>query len=146
MPRAVAMQNTPIEEIGDRGKADMRMGPHVHAVPSDELHRAEVVEEDERTDHLALAVRQGRRTSNPPRSRARGTMTSSRASQDFLSPRIGSFEGSQLIAALLWLGDWPCPCLRTRPARPVRDQPRAKSSALWPAPVKATPRGRLPRP
>src|SRR5689334_3792473 len=39
-----------------------------------------------------------RRTSNPsPRSRVRGTMTSSSASQDLGSPSTGSLEGSQLM-------------------------------------------------
>src|ERR1700684_3533549 len=39
-----------------------------------------------------------RRTSNPsPRSRVRGTMTSSSASQEAGSPRIGSLEGCQLM-------------------------------------------------
>src|SRR5258707_4600312 len=39
-----------------------------------------------------------RRTSKPsPRSRVRGTITSSSASQDCGSPRIGSLSGSQLI-------------------------------------------------
>src|SRR5712672_3500713 len=39
-----------------------------------------------------------RRTSKPsPRSRVRGTMTSSSASQDMGSPSTGSLEGSQLM-------------------------------------------------
>src|SRR5258708_19226375 len=42
-----------------------------------------------------------RRTENPsPRSRTRGTMTSSSASQDRLSPSTGSVEGIQLMAVL----------------------------------------------
>src|SRR5262249_54145196 len=42
-----------------------------------------------------------RRTEKPsPRSRTRGTMTSSSASQDRLSPSTGSADGSQLIAFL----------------------------------------------
>src|SRR3954468_16858507 len=42
-----------------------------------------------------------RRTSNPsPRSRVRGTMTSSSASQDLGSPSTGSLEGSQLMRFL----------------------------------------------
>ena len=56
---AVAMHDAAVEQIGDGGKPDMRMRPHVHALPGDELHRAHLVEEDERADHLALAVRQG---------------------------------------------------------------------------------------
>src|SRR5258708_28720960 len=36
----------------------MRMRPYVHALAGDELHRPEMIEEDEGADHLALAVRQ----------------------------------------------------------------------------------------
>jgi hypothetical protein len=36
----------------------MRMRAHVHAAPGNELHRAHLIEEDERADHLPLAVRQ----------------------------------------------------------------------------------------
>src|SRR3954454_1955707 len=43
-----------------------------------------------------------RRTSNPsPRSRVRGTITSSSASQDAASPSTGSLEGSQLMGSPL---------------------------------------------
>jgi hypothetical protein len=52
------MHDGPVEQIGDGGKADMRMRPHVHALAGDELHRAEMVEEDEGPDHLPLAMRQ----------------------------------------------------------------------------------------
>src|SRR4051812_17919740 len=41
-----------------------------------------------------------RRTSNPPRSRARGTITISIASQARLSPGFGSSQGCQLIRCL----------------------------------------------
>ena len=36
----------------------MRMRPHVHALARHELHRAEMVEENEGADHLPLAMRQ----------------------------------------------------------------------------------------
>src|SRR5437868_13242627 len=36
----------------------MRMRAHVHALAGHELHGAEMIEEDERADHLALAMRQ----------------------------------------------------------------------------------------
>ena len=36
----------------------MRVRAHVHALAGDELHGAEMIEEDERPDHLPLAVRQ----------------------------------------------------------------------------------------
>ena len=55
---AVAMHDLAVEQIGHGGEPDMGMRPHVHPLPGDELHRAEMVEEDERPDHLALAVRQ----------------------------------------------------------------------------------------
>src|SRR5262245_21636495 len=36
----------------------MRMRPHIHALARYELHRAEMIEEDEGTYHLPLAMRQ----------------------------------------------------------------------------------------
>jgi hypothetical protein len=47
-----------VEQIGDGGEPDMRMRPHVHALPGDELHRPHLIEEDEGADHLPLAVGQ----------------------------------------------------------------------------------------
>src|SRR5262249_11245183 len=55
---AVAMHDRAVEQIGDGGKANMRMRPHVHAAPRHELHWPEMVEEDEGTDHLPPAMRQ----------------------------------------------------------------------------------------
>src|SRR5215475_2823785 len=43
------------------------------------------------------AAGKARRTSKPPRSRARGTITCSMASHDRASPGFGSWEGSQLM-------------------------------------------------
>ena len=59
MPFAVAMHDAAVEQIGDGREPDVRMRAHVHAVAGDELHRPHLVEEDERPDHLPLAVRQG---------------------------------------------------------------------------------------
>jgi hypothetical protein len=55
---AVAMHDGAVEQIADGGKPDMRMRPHVHALAGHELHRPEMIEEDEGADHLALAMRQ----------------------------------------------------------------------------------------
>ena len=55
---AVAVHDAAVEQIGDGGKPDMRMRPHVHALAGHELHRPEMIEEDEGADHLPLAVRQ----------------------------------------------------------------------------------------
>ena len=55
---AVAVHDAAVEQIADGGKPDMRMRAHVHALAGHELHRAEMIEEDERPDHLPLAVRQ----------------------------------------------------------------------------------------
>ena len=55
---AVAMHDAAVEQIGDGRKPDMRMRAHIHALPGDELHRPQLVEEDERPDHLPLAMRQ----------------------------------------------------------------------------------------
>src|SRR3954451_377887 len=50
-----------------------------------------------------------RRTSNPPRSRARGTITISIASQARLSPGCGSSQGWQLSRCLRDQLTWPSP-------------------------------------
>ena len=56
---AVAVHDAAVEQVGDGGEPDVRMRAHVHAAAGHELHRAHLVEEDERADHLALGVRQG---------------------------------------------------------------------------------------
>jgi hypothetical protein len=48
------MQDLPVEEIGHRRQADVRMRSHVHAAARREPHRSHVVDEDERPDHLLL--------------------------------------------------------------------------------------------
>ena len=55
---AVAVHDAAVEQIGDGGKPDMRMRPHVHALAGEKLHRPEMIEEDKRPDHLPLAMRQ----------------------------------------------------------------------------------------
>ena len=55
---AVAVHDRAVEQVGDGGKPDMRMRAHVHALAGHELHRAEMIEEDEGPDHLPLAMRQ----------------------------------------------------------------------------------------
>jgi hypothetical protein len=59
---AVAMHDAAVEKIGDGRKPDMGMRANIQALASDELHWSHLIEEDERTDHLASAVRQ--RTAN----------------------------------------------------------------------------------
>ncbi len=44
---------------GDGGKPDVGVRAHVQALPGNELNRSHLIKENERTDHLALAVRQG---------------------------------------------------------------------------------------
>jgi hypothetical protein len=55
---AVAMHDLAVEQEGDGGKPDMRMRPHVDAVPGAELGRPEMVEDDERPDHARAPRRQ----------------------------------------------------------------------------------------
>ena len=55
---AVAVHDAAVEQIGDGGEPDMRMRADVHALAGHELHRSEMIEEDEGADHLPLAVRQ----------------------------------------------------------------------------------------
>ena len=54
----VAVHDAAVEQIGHRRKSDVRMRAHIHALAGHELHRTEMIEEDERPDHLSLAVRQ----------------------------------------------------------------------------------------
>ena len=49
---------SPVEQIGDRGKPDMRMRAHVEALAAAEFDRAHLVEKNERADHAALRRRQ----------------------------------------------------------------------------------------
>src|SRR5258708_2170432 len=52
------MHDLAFEQVGDRGKADMRVRPHVDAVAGLEHRRPEMVEEDERPDHARAPRRQ----------------------------------------------------------------------------------------
>ena len=47
------MQDLALEQIGHGREPDVRVRPHVHALPGRERDRPEVIEEDERTDALA---------------------------------------------------------------------------------------------
>ncbi len=55
---AVAMDDLAGEEIGHGGEPDMRVRPHVEAVPALEQRRSHCVEEDEGPDHAAVDERQ----------------------------------------------------------------------------------------
>ncbi len=46
------------EKIGDGGKTDVRMRPHIDASSRRELHRTEMIEKNERSDHLGRKGRQ----------------------------------------------------------------------------------------
>jgi Tfp pilus assembly protein PilF len=148
---AVAVHDPAVEQIGDGGEADVRVRAHVDALARHELHRAHLVEEDEGADHLALAVRQGAAHLEPPRSRARGTITRSSASQERLSPSTGSWSGIQLmdwqnratdmlptrwIAALAFLSGVFAPAAFAAPASeqpPRAERPAGEDDArlLW---------------
>src|SRR5580700_7265735 len=56
--KAVAMHDLAVEQVGDGGKPDMRVRPHVDAVAGLEHRRPEMVEEDKRADHARLPRRQ----------------------------------------------------------------------------------------
>src|SRR5262245_19645322 len=57
---AVPMDDLAIEQISDRGQADMRMGPHIHRPGNagSKIDGPEVIEENERPDHAPLNERQ----------------------------------------------------------------------------------------
>ena len=58
----VPMMDLAAIDIGDGGEADMRVRAHVACGTGDDLQRPELIEEDERPDHLAL--RRGQHTSD----------------------------------------------------------------------------------
>jgi len=51
-PEAVPVEHGPLEEEGDRGEPDVRVGAYVRLRVGLDLHRAEVIEEHEGTDPL----------------------------------------------------------------------------------------------
>ena len=55
---AVAVHDLAVEQIGDGGKPDMRMRPHVEAVAGAKFRRPEMIEEDEGPDHARARRRQ----------------------------------------------------------------------------------------
>src|SRR5262245_14398114 len=58
--QAVAMHDLAREQIGHRGKTEMRVRPYVGAPRNirREAHRTEMIEKDERADHAPLCERQ----------------------------------------------------------------------------------------
>jgi len=50
------MHDAAVEKIGDGRKPDMGMRANVHASAGDELHRSDLIEEYERTNHLTSAT------------------------------------------------------------------------------------------
>ena len=55
---AVAVLKLALIKVSDGAQPDMRMRAHIDAALVDELGRSHLVEEDERTDHLAVGGRQ----------------------------------------------------------------------------------------
>src|SRR5262245_38905564 len=59
MTQAVAVEDAALKQVGDGGKPNMRMGPHLHAVAAwRHDHWAEMIQEDEGPDHAPLRVGQ----------------------------------------------------------------------------------------
>src|SRR5439155_19913033 len=56
--QAVAMKHVAFEQVGHCRKADMRMWPHIRALARSERNRPEMIEKDERADHLGRERRQ----------------------------------------------------------------------------------------
>ena len=55
---AVTVNNLAFEQIGQRGEADMRMGPDVWGRPGAKHHWSKMIKEDKGAYHLALCGRQ----------------------------------------------------------------------------------------
>src|SRR5262249_6063183 len=58
IPEAVAVQDLAVEQERHGGKPDMRMRPHIDALPGAKDRRTEMIEEDERTDHSPVDMRE----------------------------------------------------------------------------------------
>src|SRR3974377_1390260 len=56
--QVIAMHYLAVEQIGDGGKPDGRMRPHVEPVAGAEFGRAKMIEEDERPHHARACRRQ----------------------------------------------------------------------------------------
>src|SRR6476620_3078131 len=56
---AIAVLNGPLEQIGNGREVDVRVWSDIHPLPGRKLCRAELIDEDERTDHRSLAGGQG---------------------------------------------------------------------------------------
>jgi hypothetical protein len=54
----VAMDDLAPDQVGHGGEPDVRVWPHVDAVPEQELRGPHLIEEDERPDHLSARRRQ----------------------------------------------------------------------------------------
>ncbi len=101
-PGAVAVMKFAAIEVSNGAEANMRMRPHIDALSSQEFRRPDLIEEDERSHHLALRSGKARRTSKPPRSRERGMMRVSIASKPISSGQAGAIAGFQLMHVLLF--------------------------------------------
>src|SRR5215813_14714769 len=78
--QAVAVQDFSIEQISDRGEADMRMRRNVESPAAAQHRRTHLVEEYERPPIRRWVDGSARRTAKPsPRSRVRGTIRVSSA-------------------------------------------------------------------
>ena len=95
--KTVPVDNRAVEEIGHRGKTDMRMGPHVDAFAFHQFGRTYLVDENKRPDHLALCRR--KHAPDLESSQVAGTRydTASRALQAGAMFDSGSLAGCQLI-------------------------------------------------
>src|SRR5690349_7586279 len=54
----VTVEHAALEQVGDGGKADVRMRPHIDALSRCKIHRAHVVEEDEGSNLASARVGQ----------------------------------------------------------------------------------------
>ena len=52
------MQDLAVEEVSDGSQANVRMRPDIQSFPGYKLNRPQMIEEDKRPHHLALAVRE----------------------------------------------------------------------------------------
>jgi hypothetical protein len=57
--KTVTMQDLTLEQVGQGGKTNMGMWPHIQSFAGHELARSHLIKEDERADHLPFVCWQG---------------------------------------------------------------------------------------
>ena len=109
------------EQVGDGGKPDMRMRAHVHALAGHEFAPVRNDREDEggRPSGACHAAARAAPPNPSPRSRVRGTMTSSERVAGFDVAQYGIVVGKPAhdVSSKSFAPSWPSSCVTVSPYR-----------------------------